>query len=166
MPDWLSIFEAAGLIVVLVILLGCVRTMCSTSVTAVYAGGVEFVGGKKPGGRTLYRSVQWVLDPDDPRPCPFVLHLPGGDLGGNALGDWTATAKSAELGSPDELEVWPSHDEAGRLVCVSIRMVPPSRLFGARPIELSINGTRVMLPLTDDDLVRLLGEPTERRRLR
>jgi hypothetical protein len=148
---------------VLVGLLAAVQTMCSTRVTAVYPGGVRFLGIKKPGGRMHYRIVSWTADPADPRPCPFVLHLPGGDLGGNALGDWSATAKAGELGGPDELSVSMTHDGAGRPAYISVFMMFPSRLFGARPLVMSVDGIRIVLPRTDDDLVRFLGEPTERR---
>jgi hypothetical protein len=36
----------------------------------------------------------------------------------------TATQRAGDLGGPDELEIWPYHDEKGRLVGVSIRMPP------------------------------------------
>lgn len=162
MPGWLSDFVTLGLVGVLVALLAVVRTMCSTHVTAVYPGGVRFLGVKKPGGRTHYRIVAWTADPADPRPCPFVLHLPGGDLGGDALGDWSATARAGDLGGPDELSVSMTHDNAGRPAYISVFMMLPGRLFGARPLEMSIGGVRIVLPLTDADLVRFLGEPTER----
>jgi hypothetical protein len=162
MPGWLLAFVTVGLIGVLVALLAAVRTMHSTHVTAIYPGGVQFLGVKKPGGRTHYRIVSWTANRADRRPCPFVLHLPGGDLGGNALGEWSASARAEKLGGPEELSVSMTHDVAGRPAYVSVFMMFPSRLFGVRPLELSIDGRRTMLPLSDDDLVRSLGEPTER----
>ena len=162
MSGWLQVFVTVGLTVVLVGLLAAVRTMCSTRVTAVYPGGVRFLGVKKPGGRTHYRIVSWTANPADRRPCPFVLHLPGGDLGGDALGEWSATTRAGKLGGPDELSVSMTHCDSGRPAYVSVFMIFPSRLFGARPLKLSVNGMPFVLPLNDDDLVRLLGEPAQR----
>ena len=133
MPDWLLVFVTVGMIVVLIGLLAAVRTMCSTHVTADYPGGVRFGGVKKPGGRTHYRIATWTANPSDRRPCPFVLHLPGGDLGGNALGDWTATARADELGGPPGLYVTMTHDDAGRAAYISVFMMLPSRPFGRGP---------------------------------
>jgi REP element-mobilizing transposase RayT len=164
MPTWLSVFVTVGVVIILFNLFRAARTLLfSTPVTAVYPGGVELVGVKL-GRRTTYRIVQWLTDPDRPRPCPLVIHLPGGDLAGDALCDWNATAAAAELGSPDELEIWPFRDESGRVVGVSIRLVPGA-LFSPQPVEVSISGMRIALPLTDEDAVRVLGEPTERRTL-
>jgi hypothetical protein len=166
MPSgWLWTFAVAGGILVLVGLLAALRKIrFADSVSAVYPDGIELAGGQV-GERTTYRVVQWLADPADPRPCPLVVHLPGGDLAGDALGDWDATNAAVELGGPDELEIWPFHDERGRVVGVSVRMVPAGGLFGPRPVEVSIDGKRIPLPLTDEDAVRLLGDPTHRRTL-
>ena len=79
--------------------------------------------------------ARWITDPANPRPCPLVIHLPGGDLSGNALCYWTATQRASELGGPDELEIWPYHDEKGRLVVERAveRLVEMVAWFRTRP---------------------------------
>jgi hypothetical protein len=85
MPTWLLVFVAAGVAVILFNLLTALRiVLYSTPVAAIYPGGVELVGVKL-GRRTTYRSVQWLTDPANPDPCPLVIHLPRGDLPGEAL---------------------------------------------------------------------------------
>lgn len=161
LPDWLWIFMAVGGVLVLVGLLAAARQILySTPVISFYPGGIELVGVKL-GRYTIYRSIQWLADPAAPRPCPLVVHLPRGDLAGDSLCDWNATNAALELGGPGELEIWPFRDEGGRVVGVSIRMVPWMPL-GKGSVEVSINGMRIVLPLTHKDASRLLGEPTVR----
>ena len=82
---------------------------------------------------------------------------------GNALGEWSATARAEGLGGSEELSVSMTHDDAGRAAYISVGMQFPIRLLRAQPLELSIKGMLSVLPLTDNDLRRFLGELIERR---
>jgi hypothetical protein len=144
-------------------LVALLKARYSTAISASYPGGIELGGANFARGRTTYRIVQWHTDPADPRPCHLVVHLPGGDLGGEALCDWGATAVAHQLGAPEELEVWPMSKD-GKVVGVSIRLIPEG-LPGVRPVAVGVAGTRISLPLTDEEAVRLLGEPIQRHTL-
>jgi hypothetical protein len=127
----------------------------SNTVLSTYPSGVE-LAGPVTGGRLTYRIVQWLRDPSNPRPCPLVLHLPGGDLRGDALCAWSAPAAAEQLGSPVGLDIFLFHN-GGKAVGVRVGLLP-----GGRRIELSITGVRFSLPLAEDEAVRLLGEPSRR----
>jgi hypothetical protein len=127
------------------------------SALAEYPGGVT-LAGPVAGGRATYVLVQWLSDPADSSPCPLVVHLPGGDLGGDALCDWGAPQVAATLGGPEELDLFPFHDERGRIIGIRVGLLP-----GGPAVEVSVGGTRLALPLAEEDAVRLLGEPLGRR---
>ena len=87
----------------------------------------------------------------------LVLRLPQGDLGGNSLCDWSSPQAAAALGSPVDLDLFPFHDRHGNVVGIRVGLLP-----GCPAVEVSIDSTRLTLPLKEEDAVRLLGEPLRR----
>ena len=163
MPPWLWITVGLGWTIILMLLVRIVwRALFAQTILTRYPGGIE-LGGTAYGGQATYRCLQWLIDPNDPQPCPLALHLPGGDLVGDALCDWNATYEARKLGAPQELEVFPYH-QYGKIIGVSIRMIPEGPLW-ARPVTVSVAGTRFQLPLSEKEAVRLLGEPTQQQAL-
>jgi hypothetical protein len=125
------------------------------SVVLRYPGGVEIAGHGGP-GRVVFPIVQWMSDPDDPAPCPLVIHLPRGDLGGDALCDWGGPAAAVQMGCPDELDIFLYH-RYGTVCGVRVGLLP-----GGPPVEVSVAGKRFSLPVSEVDAVQLLGEPSSR----
>jgi hypothetical protein len=156
--SWLWILLAlAGVFCLWSILLVLRKAMFTTAVLTRYPGGIE-LGGSSCGGQITYRIVQWLDDPAHPQPCPLAVHLPGGDLVGNALCDLNATVRARELGAPSEFEIFPYHQADGKIIGVSLRLIPEG-LPGVRPVMMSIGGKKFSLPLTGEEAVRLLGAP-------
>jgi len=142
-----------------VILLGVIarsfRLPGGELVFATYRDGIE-LGGTVRRGRVTYRIIQWVPDPADSGPCPLVLHLPGGDLRGDELRDRQSPAFARLTGGPAGLEVFPFH-AGGKIIGFRVGVLP-----GERPVEMSVSGKRFALPLSGEEAIRLLGEPTGR----
>jgi hypothetical protein len=138
----------------LINLIAALRRIRSVSVvSANYPGGIEFCGHRAR-GRTTFPIVQWLSDPADPRPCPLVVHLPAGDLGGEALCQWDSLGTANKMGCPEELDIFPFHKDA-KVIGVSLRLIP-----GGWPVAVSVAGKRLELPAPEEEVVRLLGEPT------
>ena len=76
---WLPLIITA--VILLIVIVWKTLRPAGDSVLATYPGAVEF-GGSVNAGRATFGIVQWMSDPANPRPCPLVIHLPGGDLGG------------------------------------------------------------------------------------
>jgi hypothetical protein len=150
---WLPLIVTAAML--LIVIFWTTFRPVGDSVLATYAGAVE-LGGSVSRGRVTYWIVQWVGDPANPQPCPLVIHLPEGDLGGDALCDWGSPATAERLGGPVELDVFPFHKD-GKVVGIRVGLLP-----GCPPIEMSSAGKRFTLPLPEESAVRLLGEPTRR----
>jgi hypothetical protein len=157
MPPWLWIILAlVETIALLLLVRGLWQAMFTKIALARYPGGIE-LGGVACGGQTTYRILQWLADPDDPQPCPLALHLPGGDLTGDALCDLNATVDARKRGAPQELEVFPFH-KFGKIIGISIRLIPEGPP-GVRPVTVSVAGIRLQLPLSGEEATLLLGEP-------
>jgi hypothetical protein len=124
-----------------------------------YPDGVELVGSGRM-GRLRFSIVQWMLEPARSGVCPIVLHLPEGDLGGNELCHWEAPTQAMKLGASGEVTISPTYGRSGThkdVVGVRVGLFP-----GGRPIEVTILGMRVQLPLSEADALTFLGEPVNR----
>ncbi len=141
--------------ILLIVIVWTIRRPVGDSVLVTFPDGVE-LGGSVSGSQVTFVMVQWTADPVNPEPCPLVMHLPHGDLGGDALCDWSSPAAAERLGGPVELDVFPFHKD-GKVVGIRIG-VPP----GCPPIEMSIADKRFTLPLPEESAVRLLGAPSRR----
>ncbi len=152
-----------------------------SGVHAEYPDGVSFTGGGHF-SRMTYYGVAWVRDADDPRPCPLVVHLAGGDLTAADLADpdalrargWVSVTDDAQLaaGLPLLLE----YREGDYAVHITYHAgVPVAVTVGfaihgvaawpeAQGIPVSFRGGRVSLPAPEQDLIRALGPPTRRTR--
>jgi hypothetical protein len=117
-----------------------------------------------------FEIARWGRDPNNPRPCPLVLHLPGGDLGEKELSDIAALKRAG----------WQEHDagngstwlwlkanpplvrcfyENGKLVGVEVNTLSGN---GGGPGVFSVNGMKVSLPATDEAITAALGQPVKR----
>ena len=121
-----------------------------------YPDGVTLAGPVR-GDRAAFVLVQWLSAPGKPAPCPLVVHLPGGDLGGDALCDLGSPQAAAELGAPVDLDVFPFHDGRGGAAGIRVGVLP-----GCPVVEVSVGGIRLALPLSEEDATRLLGKPLRR----
>jgi hypothetical protein len=148
---WLLV-AAAGLVLLVNLILAGALLRRGSAVVTEYPAGVTLAGGRRF-GRVSYRIVQWVADPAGPRPCPLVVQLPGGDLGGEALCDFGAPAAALGLGGSPDLVINPIH-RGLKPIGVSVGVFP-----GGPPVTVSLAGTRFELPLSERDAARLLGEP-------
>jgi hypothetical protein len=155
MQKWLWLVLALGATVAIIAILWAFLRTDTDSVALSYPGGVELAGPIR-GGRGVCPILQWVADPADPKPCPVVLHLPKGDLGGDALCDADGPAAAERLGGPAELDIFPLHKQ-GKVVGVRVSVLP-----GGSPVEVSVAGKRLSLPVSEEDVVRLLGDPSRR----
>jgi hypothetical protein len=122
-------------------------------VVFAYPNGVELVGRGRP-GELRFDIVQWLREPGGPTACPLVVHLPGGDLGGEELCRWNAAQAAAELGAGSGFDLFPFHGPTGDVVGLRVGLIP-----GGRPFELTVNGVRVRVPLSEVDAREALGEP-------
>ena len=127
----------------------------------IYPQGITFTGWHNPN----FESCAWTRDPNNPRPCPIVIHLPTGDLGEKELSDAAALKRAgwAENG-PTGLMLRGNpmvlcQYENGVLVNVTLSVLPGN---GGGPGALSIDGKRVTLPATDEAITQVLGAPLRR----
>ena len=128
----------------------------------VYPQGVTFTGWYVPN----FEICNWDRDPNNPQPCPLVIHLPAGDLGDKELSD-VAALKRAGWQEQDNGNlvlraskglVCCSHQ--GRvLVGVSVSALPSA---GGGPIAVSVGGKRISLPATDETITAALRQPVRR----
>ncbi len=128
-----------------------------------YPGGVELAGNGRP-GRLRFDIVKWLREPDNSSICPLVVHLPEGDLGGTELCCWNSPVEALKLGAHADVDIVPIFGPMGSIedvIGVRVGLIPVGR-----PIEISIKGVRVRLPLSEQDALKLLGEPTGRTVLR
>src|SRR5436190_23171887 len=80
MTGWtLGLLIVGVLFVVAVLLTLAGEYFLGSGVHAEYSRNVSFTGGGHF-FRLTYYGVAWVRDARDPRSCPLVLHLSGGDL--------------------------------------------------------------------------------------
>ena len=156
MARWLWLLPLLAVATLLVVIVRAILQPVHDWALAEYPTGVSF-GGSVSRSRATYFIVQWVRDPAKPAPCPVVLHLPRGDLGGDSLCDWNSPQAAAALGSPVDLDLFPFHDSHGKVVGIRVGLLP-----GCPAVEVSIHSTRLTLPLKEEDAVRLLGEPLRR----
>lgn len=153
-----------------------------SGVYAEYPGGVGFSGGGHF-GRLYYYGVAWVRPADDPRPCPLVVHLAGGDLTGAEFADsgamlargWTSVTspEQAATGLPLIL-IYREGDYAvnlsyapsdGALTAVTVGVAGMgSAKPTARGIPVSLRDKRVSLPAPERELFEALGPPARRTR--
>jgi hypothetical protein len=155
MQNWLWLVLVLGATIAIVTILRAFLRAVTDTVALSYPGGLELAGPVR-GGRVVCPILQWVADPADQKPCPLVLYLPKGDLGGDALCHADALAAAERLGGPAELDIFLFHKQA-KVVGVRVGVLP-----GGRPVEVSIAGKRLSLPIREEDAVRLLGEPSRR----
>jgi hypothetical protein len=156
MTRWLWLLPLLAVATLLVVITRALLQPLDDWVLVEYPRGVSF-GGSVRRNRVTYVVVQWVRDPANPAPCPLILHLPKGDLGGERLCDWSSPQAAAALGSPVDLDLFPFHNSHGEVVGIRVGLLP-----GCPAVEVSIGSTRLALPLEEEDAVRLLGEPLQR----
>ena len=128
----------------------------------VYPQGVAFVGWHVPN----FEICIWDRDPNNPQPCPLVVHLPAGDLSDKELSDATAVKRAGWeeqnngnlILRANKALVCCSH-RGGALVGVSVSALPGN---GGGPITFSVDGKRVSLPATDEAITTALGPPVRR----
>ncbi|MFL5339648.1 MAG: hypothetical protein ACJ8F7_05715 [Gemmataceae bacterium] len=128
----------------------------------VYPQGVTFTGWYVPN----FESCNWTRDPNNPRPCPLVIHLLVGDLGDKELSDAAALKRAGweEQGNGNlalrtsKALVLCSH-QGGVLVGVSVSALSSD---GGGPIAFSLGGKRTSLPATDEAITATLGQPVRR----
>ena len=128
-----------------------------------YPDGVELVGSGRP-GRLHFDMLKWQREPNSTSVCPIVLHLPEGDLGGKELSHWEAPTLALKLGASADVDLVPIYGPPGTIndvVGVRVGLFP-----GGRPIDVTIRGLRVRLPLSEADTLTFLGEPVSRSVLR
>jgi hypothetical protein len=146
------------------------------TVHAEYPQHVSFWGAGGSSGM-IYYGLAWHREDHDAEPCPLVIHFETGDVA------------AADLADPDRLLArgWaPPTDPHGELAMA----FPQARIFerweagysasvtytrgGATCVALtvtkreaciavSIQGRRVSLPASEEDLIRALGAPTTRK---
>lgn len=132
----------------------------------VYPQGVTVTGWYRPN----FEICTWGRDPNGPRPCPLVIHLPAGDLGEKELSDVNALKRAG----------WAERDLGNGLTELTLRANPPLlRCFyrggalasveintlsgnGGGPGVFSVDGKRVSLPATDEAITAALGPPVRR----
>ncbi len=127
-----------------------------------YPQGVTFTGWHVPN----FEICSWDRNPNNPQPCPLVIHLPAGDLGAQELSDAAALKRAG----------WEEQDngnlvlrtgkglvccsqQGGVLVGVSVGALPGD---GGGPIAFSVGGKRASLPATDEAITAVLGQPVRR----
>jgi hypothetical protein len=131
----------------------------------VYLQGVTFTGWHTPN----FEICGWDRDPNNPRPCPLVVHLPTGDLGDKELSDALALKRAGweeqDNGHGNTLLLRAGtaqvccNYQGGVLVGVSVSALPG---VGGGPVVFSVGGKRVSLPATDQAITTALGQPVRR----
>lgn len=127
-----------------------------------YSNGVTIVGWHAPD----FEACLWSQDPNNPQPCPLVVHLPAGDLSENELSDAAAlkqagwqeqTNGNLALRTDNGVLVCGYRGQA--LVAATVSRLPGN---GGGPIAVSIGGKRFSLPATDEEIIAALGQPDQR----
>jgi len=129
----------------------------------VYPQGVTFQGWYVPN----FESVHWRPGPNNPGPCPLVVHRRAGDLTADTFADpnrlkregWTEQDVgngSIILTEPAPRPAVSCAYQGGALAHVSV-----SVLSGGT-VEVSLGGKRVELPATDEAIATALGQPLRR----
>jgi hypothetical protein len=135
---------------------------------AKYAQGITFIGRHK----AKFEIVAWARARNNPQPCPLIVHLPQGDFAEKELADpktliargWAATEKPDHGLSQlsyrrGNLVVWAAH-RGGMLEMAGVNALTCSE---PQMGIVSIDGKRFSLPISEDDMIRLLGQPNRRR---
>ncbi len=135
---------------------------------ARYPQGIRFDGS--PAG-TRYHGVSWSRDPKNPQLCPLTIHLPGADLDAKKLANLkllTSLGWSKQQ-SADGSE-WMQYRRGNLVVDISCRdgildSVWVNALTCPEPQEgiVSINGKHLTLPISEQELTRLLGAPQQKK---
>ena len=132
----------------------------------IYPQDVTFTGWHNPD----FEICSWGCAPNNPKPCPLVVHLPTGDLGDKELADAIALRRAGweervigngriELvlrAKPPLVRCW---YQGGVLVGVEVNTLPGN---GGGPGVLSIDGKKVTLPSKDEGIIQALGQPLRR----
>jgi hypothetical protein len=111
-----------------------------------------------------YEIASWSRDPINPLPCPISIHLPDADVDEKKLSDREALGWSQEDHGGGQVQMRYQRDnivasadyEHGVLVRVGVNVLT------ARDIPegiLSVNGRKVSLPASEEELVGALGNP-------
>ena len=121
-----------------------------------------------------YEVVSWSRDANNPQPCPIVLHLPGADLDEKKLADRKAL-KALGWAEEDQgpgrtqlsfrrrnLVIWVRY-ELGALAQVGVNALTEREAVAE---IVSVNGRKLSFPVSEEELVRALGNPLAVRRRR
>ena len=128
----------------------------------VYPQGVTFTGWYTPN----FEICNWDRDPNNPQPCPLVVHLPAGDLSAKELSDaaalkragWEEQANGNLMLRAGKGLVCCSY-QGGVLVGASVGTLPSD---GGGPVAISVGGKRLSVPATDAEITAALGQPLRR----
>ena len=126
----------------------------------VFPQGVMFTGWYVPN----FEICNWDRDPNNPQPCPLVVHLSAGDLTDRELSD-SAALKRAGWKEESNGNLILRADKG--LVCCSyqggvLTGVSVSALSSGDVIAFSVGGRRLVLPATDEAVAAVLGPPLRR----
>jgi hypothetical protein len=180
-------------VLVLGLALSLAQAYFGSLIFAVYPGPVEFMGHSRFFTKT-YVAVKWRRDPGAAGPCPFVVHLPAGDVGEEQLTEaWLLTHGWKEVPYPPvpanvkalcpgyepvlpkvvkfgygDLRIATQHTN-GELTSVDVCVVEPGYETiawnpGATLYSLSLDGRRITLPLSEAEMIRVMGLPADRRK--
>jgi hypothetical protein len=151
----------------LLLIAGCTRPP-GERVDAHYPQGLHFYGDRR-----AYNGLGWEADPNNPQPCPLVLHLPEGNVDARGLADpkhllahgWVESYRDHGLALVQY--TWKELESGAEKSLAQVTLVKGSlqgvlfRTTGGRSAD--VQGKRVTLPLTEAELEQLLGKPLRRR---
>jgi hypothetical protein len=120
---------------------------------------------------TNFETVGWSRDANNPQPCPLVVHLPDGDYSDKELSDPKLLVARGWVADQPVDGLRPLTYRRGNLVVQVahrggvLELVNINALTCPEPQEgiVSIGGKLLTLPVSDDEMVRLLGQPIRRR---
>ena len=145
---------------------GCSPELSSQTRQAFYPSGVTFIAK----GTGAYDALQWQNDnANNPQPCPLVLHLPGGDLTAKELADpkllhsrgWRESYRDDARGLVEFRWLESENGVEKSLAQVTLAGGNLDRVLvrTTEDLSASLDGKRVPLPITAEQLEQLLGQP-------
>src|SRR5262245_12141693 len=158
-------FAALATVLAAVLLAAWVLASFFKTIQARYDGGLTFSGVAFVGRRVRFNRVSWSRPPGSPARCPLVVRLPGADLG------------EAELSSPqalrgvgarvqnefgDFLDLVLLRKGFSLAVCYKAGALAHVIVGGRLAGGIAVGGKTLPLPVSEGELVRVLGDPRSR----